>query len=196
MAKSRLKSVKWLGVTLQKLLIGMMCLVLTLSANADCDSMEFDLIGSKLIEHTALVSDASLHLNYSERSSIEVLVKDIRQIVSSNMSSNKSYVAESKERLLRALKQEQINEGVEFEVFLNSIDGYRDSPELVKSHMYVGLLRAIEWAIYQGKSVALVDGKPVRESEMTLYQNHTDPNVRKLIYAYQNVTLYEICGQI
>lgn len=193
---SGVAGVKWLGGTLRKLLIGMMLLGFTLSASADCDLMEFDLIGSKSIEHIVPVSDASLHLNYSERSSIEVFVKDIRQIVSSNMSANKSYVAESKELLLRALNQQHPNEGVEFEVFLNSIDGYRDSPELVKSHMYVGLLRAIEWAIYQGKSVALVDGEPVLESEMTLYQSHTVPSVRRLIYESQNVTLYEICGQI
>ncbi|PML51991.1 hypothetical protein BCT35_02150 [Vibrio lentus] len=181
---------------MRKLFIGMMCLGFTLSANADCDSMKFDLIGSKSIEHIAPDSDASLHLKYSDRSAIEVLVKDIRQIVSSNMSANKSYVAESKERLLHALNQQQSNEGVEFEVFLSSIDGYEDSPELVRTHMYLGLLRAIEWAIYKGKSVALVDGESVLESKMTLYQSHTDPSVRRLIYEFQNVTLYEICGQI
>ncbi|TFH89313.1 hypothetical protein [Vibrio ouci] len=181
---------------MRKLLIGMMFWGFTLSASADCDLMEFDLVGSKSIEHIVSAGDVSLRLNYSERSSIKVLVKDIGQIVNSNMSANKSYTVEAKELLLRALNEQQPNSDVEFEAFLNSIEGYRSSPQLVKSHMYVGLLRAIEWAIYKGRSVALIDGEPLLESEMTLYQQHADPSVRRLVYEYQGVTLYEICGQI
>ncbi len=181
---------------MRKLLVGMMFWGFTLSASADCNLKEFDLVGSKSIEHIVSVSDVSLRLNHSERSSIKVLVKDIGQIVNSIMLTNKSYTVEAKELLLRALDQQQPNGDVEFEVFLNSIEGYRSSPQLVKSHMYVGLLRAIEWAIYKGKSVALIDGEPVLESEMTLYQQHTDSSVRRLVYESQDVTLYEICGQI
>jgi len=107
---------------LRKLIIGIMFLGFTLSASADCDLMEFDFVGSKSIEHIAPANDVSLRLSYSGRSSIKVRVKDIGQIVNSNMSANKPYTVEAKELLLRALNQQQPNSDVEFEVFLNSIE--------------------------------------------------------------------------